>query len=137
MAGATTSSSTDTGQIRRFGLIATVFFGTLAGLGLWRAKLFPLFFFGLLALLGLSLALAPEPMRPIYDKWLKVAHFIGRMVTTVMLTLAYYLVLTPAAFLKRIFGGRPLPLKPDPGAITYWVARSEPAQPKERFVKRF
>jgi hypothetical protein len=54
-----------------------------------------------------------------------------------MLAIAYYVVITPAALLKRLFGGRPLPLSPDPDASTYWVSRDEPAQPKERFYKRF
>jgi hypothetical protein len=38
---------------------------------------------------------------------------IGRVITTIILTLSYYLVITPAALIKRVFGGRPLPLKPD------------------------
>jgi hypothetical protein len=59
------------------------------------------------------------------------------VVTGLMLTLAYFLVITPAAWLKRIFGGRPLPLKPDREASSYWVEREEAAQPRERFLKRF
>lgn len=137
MTGAAPSILTDAAEIRRFGLIATVFFGALAGLALWREKPLPLVLFGLLTAIGLALALAPQPLRPVYDTWLKVGHLIGRIITTAMLTIAYYLVITPAALLKRLFGGRPLPLKPDPGAASYWVARSEPAQPRERFIKRF
>ena len=76
-------------------------------------------------------------MEPVYRGWLKVAHFIGRTITLGILTLAYYLVITPFALAKRFFGGRPLPLKPDKAAGTYWVTRTEPAQPKERFLKRY
>ena len=79
----------------------------------------------------------PGPLRPVYEGWLKVAHFIGRMLTLLMLAMAFYLVITPFAWGKRIFGGRPLPLAPDPEADTYWVDRPEPVQPKERFIKRF
>ena len=50
---------------------------------------------------------------------------------------AYYLVVTPFGLLKRLFGGRPLPLKPDRNRSSYWAERPEPAQPKERFTKRF
>jgi carbamoyltransferase len=59
------------------------------------------------------------------------------MRTDLMLTALFYLVITPAALIKRIFGGRSLPLKPDKNVSTYWVTRPEPAQPKERFQKRF
>jgi len=62
---------------------------------------------------------------------------MGRVMTALMLTLAYYLVMTPSGLMKRIFGGVPIPGTPDKGASSYWVPRSEPAQPKERFFKRF
>jgi hypothetical protein len=54
-----------------------------------------------------------------------------------MLTAVYWVVITPTALLKRLLGGRPLPLRPDRGALSYWIERSEPAQPRERFSKRY
>lgn len=131
------SSSTDTKEIRKFGVIALLFFGCLFVLGLWRQKAIVTYFFGTLSLLGLGLFLLPGPLRPIYDGWLKIAHFIGRLITTIVLTLAYYLVITPIALVKRLFGGRPLPTKPDKGISSYWVTRLEPVQPKDRFIKRY
>jgi len=133
----TNSISTDKKEIRKFGLIVLLFFGSLCALAVWREKTIPTCFFGSLASLGVLFVLLPGPSRPLYSGWLKVAHFIGRVITVLMLSLAYYLVITPSGFLKRIFGGRPLPLKPDPRADSYWVDREEPVQPKERFLKRF
>jgi hypothetical protein len=65
------------------------------------------------------------------------AHVIGTIMTAVILTLAYYLVITPYALIKRLFGGRPLPFKPDKNSSSYWIERSESAQPRERFSKRY
>lgn len=124
-------------DIRKFGLIALIFFGILSALGLWKQKPIPIYLFGGLSLLGLCFILIPNKLKPVYILWLKVAHFIGRVVTTFVLALAYYLVITPFALLKRIFGGTPLPLKPDKNADSYWITRREPVQPKERFVKRY
>ena len=129
--------STDKKEIRKFGIIAWVFFGCLCGLGIWRTKPVPIYLFGFLSLTGLGLTLLPLHLKPVYDLWLKTAHLIGRALTVVMLTLAYYLVITPSALIKRLFGGPPLPLKPDKDASTYWVTRTEPAQPRERFIKRY
>jgi len=131
------SSSTDIREIRKFGIVAFVFFGTLCSLGIWRQKPLAMFFFGLLALAGLGFMTIPAQMRPVHAAWLKVARFIGKAVTTLMLTVAYYLVITPSALIKRLFGGIPLPIKPDQKASSYWVDREESAQPKERFPKRF
>jgi hypothetical protein len=129
--------STKTREIRKFGLIAFFFFGCLFAIGIWREKVIVTGFFGALSLLGIGFVLIPAPLRPLYEGWLRIAHFIGRLITTLILALSYYLVITPSALLKRLFGGRPLPVKPDKKAATYWVDRSEPAQPKDRFIKRY
>ena len=131
------SFSTDIKDIRKFGIIALLFFGILCAVGIWRQKPVPIYLFGFLSCLGLGLILISEILRPVHQAWLKIAHFIGQVITTLMLAIAYYVVITPAALLKRLFGGRPLPLSTDPDASTYWVSRDEPAQPKERFYKRF
>jgi hypothetical protein len=131
------SNSTDPREIRRFGIVVLFFFGSLCALGIWKQKPVPATLFGVLGCLGACFVLFPSPARPLHTGWLKVAHLMGRIVTTAMLTLAYFLVITPAAWLKRLFGGRPLPVKPDRETASYWVERSEPAQPRERFLKRF
>jgi len=130
-------NSTKKKEIRKFGIIALIFFGCLCVLGLWTQKTIPAYFFGFLSILGLGFILIPEPLMPIHAGWLKIASFIGKIVNILVLTLAYYLVITPSAMLKRLFGRIPLSLKPDKKVLSYWVARDEPAQPKGRFLKRY
>jgi len=124
-------------EIRKFGALGCIFFGALFAVAVWRDKTLAAYFFGLLAVLSIGLILLPVQLKPVYAAWLKIAHFIGSKITILILTILFYFVITPAALLKRIFGGKPLPVKPDPDADTYWVTRPEPAQPKERFPKRF
>jgi hypothetical protein len=131
------SNSTEKNDIRKFGLFAFLFFMFLCGLGLWSGKAVPIYLFGFLSITGLGLLLLPELLRPVYTGWLRITDFIAKIVTLSGLTLAYYLVITPSAVLKRIFGGAPLPVKPDKKAASYWVARDEPVQPRERFLKRY
>ena len=135
--GEMNSSSTERREIRRFGIIAFLFFGTLLAVAIWRQKVIVTSIFGTLSALGLGFILLPETLKPVHRGWLKIAHLIGRAITTIILTLAYYLVMTPSAWLKRLFGGKPLPMSPDREAETYWVDRAEPVQPKERFLKRY
>jgi hypothetical protein len=123
--------------MRKFGFRAFVLFGLLCTLGIWLNKWMPVSLFGFLALLGLGFIMVPCRLQLVYLAWLKAAHFIGKAVTIAVLTLVYYLVITPTALLKRVFGGRPLPLLPDKDASSYWIARAEPAQPRERFMKRY
>ncbi len=130
-------NSTDKKEIRKFGVISFFFFGCLCALGLWFKKPVPTVLFGFLSCLGLGFMSLPNAFRPVYRGWLKISRFMGKLITTVMLTLAYYLVMTPSALIKRLFGGCPIPMKFDRKASTYWVDRSEPMQPKERFLKRY
>ena len=131
------SNSTNAGEIRKFGFIAFSFFGCLCVLGILLHKPIPTYLFGFLFLLGFSFILIPSRMKPVHALWLRIAHFLGKVVTAIILTLAYYLVITPAALIKRLFGGAPLPIKHDKTCLSYWVTREEPAQPRERFFKRF
>ena len=130
-------NSTDVKQIRKFGLIALIFFGCLCALGIWLEKSLPTYLFGTLSALGLGFILLPHQLRPVFVAWLQIAHFFGRVVTTLILTIAYYLVITPASLIKRIFGGTPLPVKTDKNVPSYWVTRKEAVQSKEQFLKRF
>jgi hypothetical protein len=130
-------NSTETREIRKFGLIALVFFGCLCILGVLLKKALPTYLFGFLSVAGLGFIFFPSYLKPLYSVWLRIGHTLGRIMTTLMLTLAYYLVITPSALIKRLFGGTPLPIKPDRQVSSYWVARTEPAQAKERFLKRY
>jgi hypothetical protein len=106
-------------------------------LGLWKEKPLPFYLFGLLSAIGLGFLVIPNLLRPLYEAWMKVAHLLSRIVNTVILALIYYLLITPTALIKRIFGGTPLPVKPNKKSSSYWVTRAEPAQPKERYIKRY
>jgi hypothetical protein len=130
-------NSISTSETRKFGLIALLFFGCLCALGLWTEKPVPTYLFGFLSLLGAGFILFPSRLRPVHSAWLKVAHLLGRVMTMIVLTIAYYFVITPSALIKRLIGGRPLPVKPDKKVSSYWVDRHEPTQPKERFLKRY
>ena len=128
---------TEIREIRKFGSIAFFFFGCLGTIAFWKQKLILTCVFGFFSLTGSGLIFFPSFLSPVYSIWIKLAHLIGRIITTTILTLAYYLVITPSALIKRFFGGRPLPMKPDQNISSYWVPRKEPAQPRERFKKRY
>jgi len=95
-------NSTDTKAIRKFGLIALIFFGCLSALGLWKEKSLPFYLFGLLSAMGIGFLMIPNTLKPVYVGWFKTAQFIGRVFTILVLTLAYYCALFPTALIKRL-----------------------------------
>ncbi len=78
---------------------------------------------GLLLLAGL---VAPMHLGPVYRAWMGLAGVISRVTTPVFMSIMYFLVLTPAGLLGRLFGHRPL--SPPPGAATYWRTRAPGAR---------
>jgi hypothetical protein len=106
-------------------------------MGLLKGALLPVYLFGLFAVFGFFFGLLAVQLKPIYRTWLKLVHFIGKIIASVILILTYYAVLTPSAILMRLLSGAPLPTKPDKKTPSYWVARNEPTQPRDRFLKRY
>jgi hypothetical protein len=131
------SNSISRRQVRTFGAVAFVLFGSACVAMRWFAPHKHPYFFAALAVFGFLCALVPGPMTPIYKGWIKIGQGIGKVLSTLMLILFFYLFLTPYAFILKLFKGGPLPLKPDKDATTYWLPRPLAAQTKEQFFKRY
>ena len=131
------SNSTDRKDVRKFGAAGLVFFLAIAGVALWRDKQTALLIFSGLSVFMLFFLVFPRLMRPVYKGWIFVAQKIGRVMNALILSITFFLVITPFALLRRLMGKTPLALKPDPKAGTYWVRRRIPAQSRRQFTKRY
>jgi hypothetical protein len=123
-------------DLRIFGLTMTVAFAVLGLIFIWRD--FPgwivLFCIsGFFLLTGLAL---PIILRPIEWLWMKIAHVIGIVMTYVLLTLTYYIIITPIGLLMRLFGHDPMKRKFDKNAESYW-SDVDPEGPTSRPEKPY
>src|SRR5438876_8420236 len=110
-------------ELRKFGLmVGSVFF--LLGLWFWhRHKAhYPYFIWPGLVLLVLGLT-APRSLKHVYIAWMAVGLFLGLIVSTVLLTLFFYLVVTPIGLAARCFGKDFLERKWDAKGPSYWRRR--------------
>ena len=77
----------------------------------------------ILILVSVILGLGFIFVRPFGDLvlkgWFKLAEVLGWFTSRILLTLIYYLVLTPLAFGFRLTGNNPLRLKADPSDSVY------------------
>ena len=112
-------------DLRKFGLTVG---GVLGLLGLWflyRHKAhYPYFLYPGLLLLVLGLAV-PKSLKHLYIVWMTLAFVMGMIVSTVLLTLFFYVVVTPIGLAARCFGKDFLGLKLDAKASSYWLARDQ------------
>ncbi len=119
-----------TSEQRKFGIVMAAAFCLLTGvrwlitghLTLW------LFYIALpFLLLGI---VAPGLLRPVLAIWMKFALALNWVMTRVLLTVAFVLVLTPTALILRVLGKDPLNRSWKPDQATYW----EDAEPQSRKI---
>ncbi|NBC18871.1 MAG: hypothetical protein GVY18_16335 [Bacteroidetes bacterium] len=88
---------------------------------------------GILVLLG---TLAPQWLRTLYIGWMALALLLGFVMTRVLLTLVYVLLVLPIGLLLRGFGKDLLDRSLDPDASTYWRPR-EPIDDDPERLERY
>ena len=125
-------------DLQKFGLMVG---GVFLLLGLWflyRHKAhYPFFFYPGAVLLVVGLFL-PQILKPIYIGWMALAFTMGLIVSTVLLTIFFYLVVTPIGLAARCLGKDFLARKWDAETTTYWLRRnhsrsSQPVQYERQF----
>ena len=92
---------------------------------------------GAAVLLGVVALAAPVSLKPFYRVWMIFALITGWVMTRVVLTLVYYLVLTPIGLLGKAFGEQFLHLVRSKETATYWVRRTGPAPEKRDYERQF
>lgn len=117
---------------RKFGFVMAVAFAAIGGLR-WLVKGAPsptLFTISVVFLIAAGIA--PFALRPVFVVWMKFAEALNWVVTRVLLTIVFYVLITPARFLNQIFGSDPLKRAWLPDADTYWEPPdAQPDDPKE------
>jgi len=129
---------TEVQEAKRFGIIVAILLAAWGGWLLWRHRSTGAWFAfsgGALALL-LSLALQPVWLR-FFRLWMKFAEVLSWVMTRVILSLCFYLVVTPIGLALRLFGKRPLDLRFKDGKPSYWVDKPEGDYTLDRYRKVF
>ena len=98
-------------------------------LGYWGK--FPKFLPVSLVLLILTMAW-PNAFRPLAVLWFGVSHLLSRVMSRVILTLVFFLVVTPIGVIRRLCGADALQLKKwKQGRGSVFVVREGPVQGKD------
>jgi hypothetical protein len=122
----------DNRTLRNFGLTTAIITVLLFGLGLpWLRghgwSRWPWYLGGILFLAGV---LAPALLAPVYRGWMKFGHFMGRVNSTIILTVVFFIIFTPVGLIMRIIHRDVLKRTFEKEAKTYRV-QSEPTNTKK------
>jgi len=113
-----------TKDLRKFGITVG---GVLLAIGLllfYFGKPSAIYFAVIGGLLILFGGLFPQFLKPLNKIWMGLAIILGFIMSRVILTILFYLVLTPIAVLAKLVGKKFIVLKYDKSANTYWEKRT-------------
>lgn len=110
--------------LRRFGFTVGFVFLLLGCVLLWRHRSagWPLVSIG--AVLVLAAGLAPLALKWVHGPWMIAALALGWVVTRILLTIVFFLVVTPIGLLQRLFGKRAIEVAFEADAASYWEPRT-------------
>ncbi len=82
--------------------------------------------------------LVPPLFRVIHRLWIEFSVVLGYFVSRILLTIIFFLVITPTGIIMRLVGKDPMERKLDPAATSYWTRREDEAdRGLERYEKQF
>ena len=68
--------------------------------------------------------LKQELLKPLNNVWIKLGEILGKIIAPVVMSLIFFLVLTPLSLIIRLFGNDLLKLNYSK-ASTYWIKREK------------
>ena len=130
-------SSVEGSSNRSFGLVFTAFFMVVGLYPLRHGHPVKWWSIGLsFGLLVISLA-KPALLTPANRIWTRLGMLLHSIVSPVIMSLVFFLAVTPMAILFRMLGKDPLRLRFDRAMPTYWIRRDPPGPAPESMVNQF
>ena len=124
-------------ELRQFGMTIGLVLGLLGSWFLWRNKEG-----GSLLLITATLFLSlgfimPRLLKPLQKLWMTLAVLLGWLMTRIILTILFYLVVTPIGLLAKVSGKDFLNRKFNSDASSYWIPRKAITPEKRNYENQF
>ena len=124
-------------DIRSFGFTFGIIFLIIAGFLYYQEKdSFQLFIY-LAGSFSFSGIILPIVLKPAYMIWMIFAVILGWFMTRVILSLLFYLIITPIGLFLRILGKDLLDLKEQKNKKSYWNIRNSEEEQNQNYEKQF
>ena len=122
-------------NLRAFGLGLGVILSLFGALGWRRGSPSVGYWLGPAGILILAALAYPAVLSPLYRFWMKIAGYLARINTFLVMGILYYLVFTPYSVVMRILGRDLLDTRLKTGE-SYWK-RKEPTTDLKQYEKQF
>lgn len=116
-------------SIKKFGLVVGGVFATLGAFLIWKevwhSTRIVFMVAGVLLIVGGLVRSNSEEMKIVYRLWMGIAFFLGWIMSRVILSILFYLVLAPIGFTAKLFGKQFLDVKFRNGRTSYWIPKEK------------
>mgnify|MGYP001295417721 CR=1 FL=1 len=128
---------TENKDLRSFGITFGIIFLIIAGFLFYiENESFQLFIVISSAFIIFGL-LFPITLKPIYISWMSFAIILGWFMTRFILSLLFYLIVTPIGLITRVLGKDFLELKKEASNGSYWNQRESSLEKNQNYDKQF
>lgn len=124
-------------QLREFGLTIGIILVILGSIAVWRGKCAGsalLTLGAILIALGLG---APGALKMPQKLWMGLAVVIGFFMSRLILTILFYMVITPIGIIVKLLGKDVLNERIDKKAVSYWINRPAEAKTEESYENQY
>ena len=122
--------------LRGFGFLVGSVFLLLGALLIWRHRDAGWPFVSIGSILVVAGALFPQALKWVHTCWMILALTMGWVVTRVLLTIVFFLVVTPVGLLQRFLGKSAIEVAFRSDVSSYWKTRTTQAVPED-YNKQF
>ena len=128
---------TDTKNLRDFGFIMALAFMIITVIFYLKHRIYlkPIII-GSFLFLGAGI-FRPQALKQLYIIWMKLANILSWIMTRVILSIIFILVVTPLGFIVKLTGKDLLDLKIDKEARSYWIKVEKKEFNKEDYYRQF
>ncbi len=124
-------------DLRKFGITMGIVLAVLGGLFLWRGRGYYLYFFILSPAFLFFGLVVPILLKPVQKVWMTLAFIMGYIMTRVILTILFFIIITPVSLLARLFRKHFLDLRIDKSNKSYWIYREPKEFDRKDYEKQF
>jgi hypothetical protein len=126
-----------TRELRQFGITIAAALCLIGGWLWWKESPWYGYLVAAAAALLAAALLMPRLLKPFQRCWMVLGLCMGLVVTGVLMTVLFYLVVTPLGLLMRLRGRDPLKRSFDRDAESYWIPREADTADKTQYERQF
>ncbi|MBD3289769.1 hypothetical protein GF337_13260 [candidate division KSB1 bacterium] len=124
-------------ELKKFGITVGIVLGVIGSTLLIMGKINYLCFLIPAALLLISAFIIPKLLLPFQKIWMTIAVILGWIMTRIILSVLFYLIVTPISIIAKLFGKQFLDVKWVRSQQSYWNRRERGETVPTKYENQF